>query len=255
MHVARPAAIVAVAALAAASSAFAGPRAEVIYYGSSTVTAYDYTAPYAIERSHADDSGTGHVLVDMPAGLLRVSSTATPAAVAFAASGLGEDAFTLWGGTPGTVVPVTASLAADGTGLITLSARSGSVHLTLYTPGADPGVAATYQAFANSPGLGNAPFNASFPISHEVRATFDATVGTPFTLAIGLRLDAGAGTSFDFDHTARLAFADLPAGMYVTSSSGFTTVPEPGSGAAATAAVAACGLRLLEKRRRRRDAR
>ena len=199
--------------------------AEVTFFGQQTVDEFQLTPPFVLDLSHSDTQGSGRGVADLPHGLLRALSSSGVDSSGFTTIATGLDQFTLGGLPKGTSVAVTASLVADGTGLIPQPFLSGTAMVQIQQ--GVGGVPVDFQLLTFQAD-NNAPEDQVFPISLSARINFNATVGTAFPLYYFLRLDTrGGGTTFDFLSTARLSF-DLPPGVSVTSTGGFT-VPEPGT--------------------------
>ena len=204
----------------------------VTFYREISEPIYDTTAPYLLDVSRSDLTGTGRAMVDLENGILRVRATANQ--VPQFTVRQGTDSFVVNTGGSGACSDQCA-VDVSGTGLITQQSQSLGITATVGRPG---GGGSSFFTRTWQAGAGTYPVTANVPFSIEASPTYSLTVtpGVPFELYYDLRLDTRYGGTLDFEHTALLQF-DLPAGATVQSIGGY--VPEP---TALTLLIPAMGL-------------
>ena len=208
--------------------------AEVTFFGASSHDIFQLTPPFVLDQSLQDSQGSGRGVVDLTTGVLRAGATAAADGLQFTVIATGGDEFTLAGLPPGTRVPVTAELLAQGFGLIPTEGQSVLSMVQIQNPTvglATDFMTRSFQAFANPTGPNQVPPDERFPIALEATISFDAFIGTPFPLTYFLRLDTHQGTTLDFLSSAHLSF-DVSPEVTITSVGEFTQatpVPEPAS--------------------------
>src|SRR5438105_7530958 len=167
------------------------PRAQVTFFGAETHDWHEDSPPFVLDRSQSDSEGSGRGVVDLPHGLLKAHATGAPAAPQFTVITTGVDIFTL-SGPPGTYT-LGALFAAHGFGFIP-DPGGNTLGAGVQIDGPGPSQDFDRKVFQRGT---NAPANQSFAIDLDASITFDAAVGTPFTLDYSLRLDASVGGDLD----------------------------------------------------------
>jgi PEP-CTERM motif len=205
------------------------PYSEVTFFGSATQDTFQGAPPPTFTSSRSDSQGSGFGFVDLSTGTLKAAATAASGAPQFTVIATGVDTFVLNDSslTPGTMVPITATLTGNGTGLIPVEFESGTFmeQLGLFG-GAQNSDEDVFQAFSNPSGPNQVLTGQQFNVSLLASLGFDVAVGTPFNFDYFIRLDTRVSDVFNMGDTARLTFT-TPDGSVLTSQGGFGSSPTP----------------------------
>jgi hypothetical protein len=205
------------------------PYSEITFFGATNQDTFQSAPPSTFSKSTSDAQGSGFGFVDLSTGTLKATATAVSGSSGFTTMATGVDTFVLNDGSlaPGTMVLITATLSAAGTGLIPVEGESGTFMEQLGLFGAAQNFDLhTFQAFTNPSGPNQVQTNTQFDVSLLASVSFDVAVGTPFNFDYFIRLDTRDGDVFNMGDTAHLTFS-VPDGSVLTSQGGFGSSPTP----------------------------